>query len=308
MAFNTSLVDLKKYVRLSNSNDVSVILGKEPLIIQKYLSGIFGMALITEIGTWSNATGTKLQIYNYTCNILAKLCVLSYIPENEVQISDAGLIRTESPTAKTAYSGQVDRLKMALEEDSFMLIDLIIETFFSDNTISTLWEDSPVYLSSQNSVFKTAKQFSKIVQLNRPYQAFIALETLIKTWTLKSLNKRFNSDVVTTVLAASTNPNVLLFLDNIRAAIAYRTIYEASFMNLVQFDSTGVKFISSVNDVSAKSEMVPDTEQFSAQQRQFRKNYEMHLAECDSLVKNNPTDFGTTPPPESVPSDTPFYA
>lgn len=308
MAFNTSLADLKRYVRLSNQNDVSVILEREPVIIQKYLSGLFGTALITEIETWQSETAAKLQIYKNTCNILAKLCVLAYIPEGEVQISDAGLIRFESPTSKTAYAGQVDRLSKSLEEEAYLLIDFVIETFFADGSLSTNWPDSPVYESSLNSVFKSAKQFSAIVRMNRPYQAFISLQELISTWTYKSLNKRYDPAVVTTVLAPSTDPNVLMFLKNLRMAIAYKTIREASFMNLVQFDGSGVKFLGGSSENSYQSEAAPKSDHFAVQQREFQHNYEMHLGECDSLVENNPADFGAPPADDSDTSDKQFYA
>jgi hypothetical protein len=308
MAFNTSLSDLKKYVRLSNQNDVSVILEREPVIIQKYLSSLLGLALITEIETWGSETAVKLQIYKNTCNILAKLCVLAYIPENEVQISDGGLLRFESSTQKTAYSGQVDRLSKALEEEAYLLIDFVIETFFANGSLSINWINSPVYESSLNSVFKTAKQFSAIVKMTRPYQGFIALQELISIWTDKSLNKRYDPAVVATVLGGSTSPNVLLFLKNLRMAIAYKTIREASFMNLVQFDGYSVKFLGGSDQNSYQNEVSGNPSHIAVQQRHFQHNYEMNLAACDSLVETNPTDFGTTPAADPDTSDKQFYA
>lgn len=308
MAFNTSLTDLKRYVRMSNSTDVDIILGNEPVIIQQYLTPIFGSELISEIESWSTETGLKETVYKNTCNLLAKLCFRAFIPELEVQASDSGLLRHESTNAKTAYSGQVNRLESSLEEKAFVLIDSIVEIFFSDSLLSANWTNTPVYIASLNQVFQTAKQFAKIVQLDRPYQAYISLQQIIRTWTYKSLKKRFNTDVVTTVLGTSNNENVLLFLDNIRAAIAYRTIFEASFQNLVQLDSSGVKFVFGGNTNSYKSEAAGISEHISSQQRNFLKNYEMHLSECDSLVENHPSDFGTTPAADVDNSDKQFYA
>lgn len=297
MAFNNSLEDLQVHIKLITDVTTAPIIAQEPIITQERLDSILGTALVSEIETWSTESNTKLQIFSFMQRLMAKWCLLAAIPEAEVLITDGGINRGESEFQKTAYASQIDRLSKRLDEDGYAMLEAIIQKFFATSGLSTNWENAPIYIAFSNRLFKSAADFSNYVTLKRKISTFMAILPVYRDVHHRFFDSKYEQTFKDSILGTdSTNQNIVDFRYNIKAAIAYRTIYESLRLNLVTIDNDGVYFASAGNDTSFNNrEQVKET-LLNAQLTTYKTNAEMKIDECERLfnVINNITSEDST--------------
>jgi hypothetical protein len=285
MSFNTSLADLKKAVRVHNQTFADDLINREPEVITYHLESILGYTLVAEIETWKTETVNtpKRIIFDSLARAIAKWCVLAYIPEGEVTIGDLGILRAETPTAKTAYASQIERLSKRLDDDAYLLLDRSIGLFYSNPTLTTAWQQTPIYRLFESLLFRSVLDFNNTIQMKRKYTTFMGLITQVKSAQTLCFDLKYPEIFKQEVLGTSTDPQIVSFREMIKTAVAHFAIHDAIRLNLVTIEKEGVYFDSAGNETSFATKEKPDNSQLSAQLATHKSKSEIFANQAEKI-------------------------
>lgn len=200
-------------------------------------------------------------------SVIGPMLCYYYTPKAEVQVSGAGVQRTESETNKTAYQNQVVNYREQNLREGEMATELLLQ-FLEDNKADYPdWETSSAFADYRILFIKSGSEFNKLFPNASPYRNYWAMRS--KMLDIEQNNIRciigdvlFNAlkekdqDPAGTFTNAETD---LLF--KIKKVIAYLTVcFSIPFLN-IRIDANGITVMNmnaAQNDALAKKTAASD--------------------------------------------------
>lgn len=293
MGFLTDETRLRSHVKLSENLELSAIIQKKQSIIYKELAPLFGMPFLNAVELFeASTTPAELDMFLLIEQAIACGCVLKSIPEQEVHINEAGIIRHEDPQgSKSAYASQIDRLNKQLTDNMYDAIDSAILSGYVNGF--TGFDTTPVYLLNQNLPFKTAMEFNTKFRMQRPSLTYWNMMPIIKECMLRFATERYSQPVIDAIINPSTQNAVTDHaLNLLQYAIANATMYESYMKGLISKSPDGIRFIGGQQESSYTEELQPNIQLASAQVEKYKNDRDMYLEKLSAWVYQQYSTFG----------------
>lgn len=262
----STLEILKKYARVSNDFTVEELVPFESTAYIAYLNNFFQKPLQDAIFAFSTEEegSEKDLMYKSLMAALVNFTMYEYSNHGEVLVSDQGIMRAESESAKTAYSGQIKKYQFALQDLAYMhigtVIDLLEKT--SDPALTALWIVSPAYNNRTDLMVRSAVQFHSIQRLYRHQTTFIELIPTIRTSQQLYLAPGIGETLLAELIANDPNmdANKKIARTHLITALVNITMAEALKIGMVKLSTAGAFTIGQDKDTSFQLEEkgIPD--------------------------------------------------
>lgn len=311
MLFKTSNT-LKEFAQLAGELDLSSIRITMEGVEEKYLRPVLGATLLNSLQTAYKAaandaafTGAaNIALLDMCRRVTAPFFCYHFAPKTDVQVSDAGVQRTETATNKTAYQYQNTAYRTANYEQGEEAIEKLIEFLENNKANYSSWVDSAEFKQYRSLFIKTAADFNYQYPSHTPYRNFWAMRP--KMVDVESLIIR--KFLGTTIFAALKAKDQLsapgftdkekLLLEYIKKITAYHTVaFALPFLN-VKIEANGLSVIAALNYSSNDSEKLRGgamNKNISDLVEHCNYNAKMWMDECTVFIKENATDFATWP-------------
>jgi hypothetical protein len=184
MALLKSIEEIQKHVAVNSSllfqtvepdiNDVDF------KIIRKYLGPVLHDQLHQANDT-AALTLPLAQLLEKVQPALANLAMAQATTIIQVQISNAGITRTEDDREKTAYKGQIESLNNNyLKAKGWEYIELMLEFLEEQKDSFPAWVNSKAYTVNKQLILSNAIQFSENESIRDNRLTYLALTSIMK--------------------------------------------------------------------------------------------------------------------------------
>lgn len=297
--FIINLQHLQKYVKVNKDFDMEAFEAYHDIALNKYFS-FMNLALIANLNSYSASTaGTpERTAYELWMGALCRLSMFEYTSTGEIQIGAEGIIRFEIEGAKTAYKGQIKRLRDDLEDTAFMEINKLVKVLNANTGIFTDWPNSPGSLLNSKHLIKTSEEFSNVQKLYREFSTFMILVPDMKI----QQDLYLSSIIESTILAAfisntSTDAKWIEARSYAVTALVQFTIARGIKTGLVKLSSSGVQVIEEDYNTANALAKQANLNASAATIREFEDTGHRYINKCIEFLQNNPSDFPTQPVP-----------
>jgi hypothetical protein len=256
----TTLEVLKKYARASNDFTVDELVPFETIAKIAYLNAFFQKELQEEIFSFisEEEESEKERMYQSLMAALVNFTMYEYSLQGEVIVSDNGIMRSESESAKTAYSGQIKKYQGSLIDVAYLnigtLIDLLEKT--EDAALIELWEASPAYSGRADLLVKSAVQFHSVQRLYRHQTTFIELIPTIRIvqqlFFVPGIGETLLAELIAN--ASDMDANKKIARTHLITALVNITMAEAMKIGMVKLSTAGAITIGQDKDTSFQLE------------------------------------------------------
>lgn len=290
----------REYLDIENNLSLDRLNPAQNITRPKWINPWFSDSLVTQLVAFeSEAAGSSKRMgYDYFMTAYTNFCMVEYIPSGELRIGDAGILRTETDTAKTAYSGQIDRLMTQHENNGWMAMEALINLMYDLPAIFTEWANSPGYANSDLLMIKKPSDFNQIVRLHRSFATFNYLIPTMEDVQEFYLNSWIDSTLLTELLMEpNPSPQLKQLRGYLNRAIANLTVAKALKDNLVSISSDGVHIIERNSDESTIQAKEADSDKLSTAIKHRTNTGELYINRAKKYMISNESTFGTQPEP-----------
>lgn len=164
---------------------------------------------------------------------LAAFAYWHELPHMHTRLSDAGVRRTTTDNAPTAYRWEYDEARSYLEERAYITLETLLAYLDANAVDYPLWEDDVAVQALRKSlVMKSGAAFSTCYRLHQPYRSYYYLAPIVLDVERMYLEPLIGKDFLQTFrdrgATDAIEPEEQVALDLMKRAIAQLTIFEAS--------------------------------------------------------------------------------
>jgi hypothetical protein len=180
-----SISDLQLFVAVNDSTEWSKMSPAVAATEDQLLTYYLGVDLVAELAANydvdSAAQPLRIQrIFTNARRFVACVGFYKAVPEIEVNVSSDGVTRQESENTKSAYGGQVVRLKDEIANRGYDALDQLLTYMEKQSVDFPEWMDADYYEHKEGLLFKSAKDFSKYESIKSSPLTFMAMTSLIR--------------------------------------------------------------------------------------------------------------------------------
>lgn len=144
--------------------------------LPKMLGATFLQAIRTAVRTGKGGNYMK-ELQQLLQSAIAPLAVYYYTQENELQIGEAGLLRTETDNAKAGYKDQVLRLQTSLYKRGLANLDAALAFLFENGSEFQQWD-----ATSYNAMLvRSGAEFNNYYACQFPQQVYLSVQTIMQS-------------------------------------------------------------------------------------------------------------------------------
>lgn len=241
-----TLQEIQKYANVNDGLDLEAVDPSMTILEEDDLAYFIGDDLVGELEA---SYGTDLDSMNPRIKAIFPLvqrfvvCVGLYnaITEIEVQISGDGITRKESNDTKSAFGGQVVRLKETFGNRGYSALDKVLNLLEKYEQDYPEWQTSDYYADKSGLIIKSVSDFH---QIGKSPLSFMKLWPLIRDvqriQISEAMPKEFFQLITDEIDSDSlSEDNKILVNDYLKPAIASFTTEQALIELPVQVDSSG---------------------------------------------------------------------
>lgn len=308
MLFKTTN-ELKEYAQLT-ATDFNAIKSVIKSVEDKHIIPILSRSMFEALDAAYNEKNditelsTALQLLLEQCRkVIGPYVCVYYAPKADVSLSDAGMRRQETTTAKTAYQYQGKKYIEANQDEADAATENLIQFLETKKEDYPAWTESDEYKTYRTLFIKTGGEFNSLFTTHSPYRNYLAVRVRMFDVEEMTIRPFLGDDLFTSIKTKdqegtelATEEKELLF--KIKKAIAAFTIAEAvPFLN-VRIAANGLTIVStgtftSNDDVTSRA-AAPDSAINLYVKRANDSGLQWLKSAKDHLVKNK-TTFTTWP-------------
>lgn len=227
----------------------------------RYIKPILGAALYDSLLTEmqdtevSDLTSPKQALAIRIQNALRRLSLYIYAPLGEIQLTDAGMMRTETNNQKSAFKYQTEAYQKAQLDMGFELLEELIDYMDSHAGDYSTWTSTDEYKFYKSLFIKTGAQLQlHCSSIRYPRRLFLLLRSTMLTVQQTIIKEAITADIFDALIAKnqSTTPNFTdeekELLDKLKPAIANFTIARGLPTLLSTLDENGLHVLNSNSD------------------------------------------------------------
>jgi hypothetical protein len=233
MALIKTIEEFRKHVRVNKSTPLETIMPDILLVERDQIKKHLGPEFYKELhGKYTDGTLTDLQkeLLELVQFALANLAMLSYMAVNQVQLSDAGFIKSE----QAAFRYQVRELKLNFIAKGYNGLESVLEFLeeHKNHLDFAKWATSSAAVVFRQFFINSAAEFSKEYNINGSRLTYLSLLSIIRKvepFLLEPvLGPAFYGELKAEILSGEVKPENTEVLERfIRPAVAHFTVVKA---------------------------------------------------------------------------------
>lgn len=248
-----STADLQQYTEVNSHVNFASLQSSIRRAEKELLVPVVGIPFLADIDTKYNANVLSVAEANLLKVLQAALAPYAmslYIPKAEVNVTDGGVRRMETDTAKTAFQYQVTALKKAYEAEAASAVEYLVEYLELNKADFPAWTASEAFLKYRGLFIKTGGQFNEYFPTATPWRNFLFLRPLIADIEQSLIAAQLGDAFFVALkakektIAPDYTPEEQQLLQLIKKAVAHKTIAEAIARQVVRIDGNGISVIA----------------------------------------------------------------
>lgn len=284
MALIRTIAQLKQYGAPNTSMSMVSIAPYITLAEQKHIIPAIGEALYNRLDTAMGNTpaGANAAMIEKLQYAVGPFALYYFMGENELNIGDAGLTRTETDHAKSAYNGQILRTRKSLYSRAIASLDLAIAHLQANKSEFSEWTSSEQYTLYNSLLLRSGREFASYYPaVSYPQQFYAAASRVIKVvedlYILPDIGETFTDLKAKRAANTTLSADEKVLTDTLGTAIAYLAVGRAITELQVRLDDNGISVLTNAIDSDqdeTSKRAAASAAQVSSLQRQ-----------CDSIGK-----------------------
>lgn len=262
MSLIISIETFKKYVKVNINSDIKTLAPAITEAERRFIIPALSQELYQKLDEHVNGSSASpdegLDAILAKVEIpLANIAYWLHIPAGGVMMDDAGIHVLSTDSHKPASEYKTEDLKESVATAGFDALDDLFAFLEENKTNYPEWVASDSYTIFNELFLRTAKEFSKEYNIGNSRRTFLAIRHLIrdnqKTHIKKILGENLYNEILAQLKSRYTveegsgsggdDPLTALnqlLLENIRPALAYLTISDATYELPLEFRGNGI--------------------------------------------------------------------
>lgn len=248
-------IKLKEYAQLT-ATDFNAIKSVIKSVEDKHIISIISRSVFEELDAAYNeaanedALNTPMKLLLEQCRkVIGPYVCVYYAPKSDVSLSDAGMRRQETATAKTAYQYQGKKFIEANQEEADAATENLIHFLETKKEDYPAWIESDEYKLYRSLFIKTGTEFNTYFATHSPHRNYLAVRAKMFDVEEMAIIPFLGDELFTDLKTKDTEGTELeaeetALLFKIKKAIAAFTIAQAvPFLN-VRIAANGLTIVS----------------------------------------------------------------
>lgn len=197
------------------------------------------------------------ELIEYCRKVIGPYACAAYAPKVAVQLSSAGMQRTESENSKSAFAYQEKNFIAQQIAEGDAAIETLVQYLFKYKASFNSWTDSPEFKEMSKLFIKSGAEFDRLYKTNQPWRFYWAIrfkmvevESLsIKKAITKPLFDSLKTKVAEDAELTENEDELILML---KRAIVYQTLAAAIPHLNIRFDDNGITIVSDFGSIQGK--------------------------------------------------------
>lgn len=207
-----------------------------------------------------------------------------------VNVSDAGIQRTETETSKTAYQYQELNLRNNFLESGYETLGRALEFLEDNKEIYTDWSNNATYYNRfKNLLVHTPVLFSDIFDIKNSWSVFFQIRSVIRKMEDFHISQVLGSDFLTEIKAEILDDDATnqTLIDIIRKSVVYLSLSDAALSKIVTFSKEGAIQVKQAGLNINNLKEPASTDKVSAFINQTRSDGEKYVMQLREHLNNN---------------------
>jgi hypothetical protein len=240
-----TIEEIQQYASVSNGLQMQTIAPAlnetETDVLEFYLGKDLFAEMVAQYEAGTGMTPRIAAIFPAAQRALACLGIYNASEELEVIIGENGITRMESDHEKTAFGGQVSRVKTRLGNRGWAAIDQLLQTLEDYELDYPEWSSSAYYAEKSRLLFSSALDFHRFESIKRSPLTFRAMFTYLRDLQELSIAKALPAAMYQALFESPEDPENMQLLNlYIKPALAKFCMYQALQELPVEVDHEGV--------------------------------------------------------------------
>ncbi|HVZ96419.1 MAG TPA: DUF6712 family protein [Chitinophagaceae bacterium] len=182
--------------------------------------------------------------------VIGPMVCYYYIAKAEIKVGDAGALRNETNSQKTAFQNQVLNYREQNLREAEMAIEQLLQFLDANKTSYPAWQTSSAFTSYKSLFIKSGGEFAQLFPSQSPYRNYWAMRSKMLDVEENDI-RTLVGDTIYNNLKAKDQAVVTTFTDNenelikkLKRVSAYLTVaFSIPFLN-VRIDTNGITVMS----------------------------------------------------------------
>ncbi len=248
MKIATTSAELKKWIRVNNSFDPNNFISAEndaKHILYRFI-GQPQYDAIQAAYTANTLSPAQTELHQYIQNAMVNLAFLYYIPEGQLEISDAGIHLNTSKDRKTGFNWQIISLQKGAKRKAFKAIELMLIFLWKSPTGTfPLWEADDSSIEYKKFLINDSLTFNRSYSINNDFCLFLSIRDIIEEITNDYIIPTIGQDLYDELHTQYTTNTVSTFnkflLDRVRKPLAVLSMNRALARKSARLDEFGIQ-------------------------------------------------------------------
>lgn len=175
--------EIKKWIKVNNNFDPKNLLPAEndaKYILYRFIGKPQYDAIETAYAA-NTLSPVQLELHQFIQNAMVNLSYLYYIPEGQLEVSDAGIHINSSKDRKTGFNWQIIDLQKGAKRRAFKAIEQMLQYLWKTPPATfPLWEADEASKEYKKFLINDSLTFNKSYSINNDFSLFLSIRDIIE--------------------------------------------------------------------------------------------------------------------------------
>lgn len=287
---------------------------------EKILSSTISEAFFEELSTYvppipDDQTDKKLKAIAFCNESTAYISMFLGFDILNAHFSDQGIHRIENEGSgkKALFQRQEVELKNTFKRTGFQKLDEALDYLENNKADFPTWTASEEYTLSRKNFINSAKEFSKLFNINNSRLVFLKLrpaQTLVEDLDILPLiGFEYFTELKNQIEADSVSAANLIFIQRLQKAVAHGTFFRGGYELLGELNEYGMfQYEEAAVSTNQSTRLQMRDSVFDKIIERSKMNAKAYLAACEQFLRYNITDYPTYSASSAYNSEVSLYA
>jgi len=237
-------------------------------------------------------TAAQVKLLPYLRRALALLSLYEYSKVNDIQMSEAGLMRVENENMRSAYRYQINEYRDFFLTQGYEAIETMLEFLTLNSSDYEAWEESPARSRHMSILLNTASAFRRAYSLSISRHTYEIVRPLIEdleSFALVSFLGKPQYEALLDNFNTTTLEDQLI--EMLRRSVANSTIQEALRRNWVHVKGNQVVQADRLAEQGYQRELPANWQSLAAPIHFHKEWAARHLSHVKAFLQEHLDDF-----------------
>lgn len=291
----TSIDNFKEFVggAVNRSLELDSIAPAYHQVVQQSIIPLIGETLWATIdSTWDDTPSAAITaLLPYVRRPIAQLTMYEYAAIGNVQFSEAGIVRMETESMKSAYKYQENAYREWMLNAGHEALEELQLFLMSNSGDYADWTGDDAYARSYELMINTARTFRAYYSKKVSRYVYEVLRPIIEEVEIfaiePSIGEGQYNRLKAGILADDLTSDELILLQKLQRAICHFAVEEAMQRNFVQFDGDKVVRIEGTGDQASTDRMAASGREMTFAKRYHQYHAHRHLERAITYLDDN---------------------